>query len=161
MRSLFRRSTRGVAGAIAAAVLVGGTAAAVTTDGFGSSGSSSATLATPATPTTVPPTTVPTTAVPTAEAAATTHPVLAAGTVTVALEGAVLRVVDVRTNAGWTNNVERGLDREVEVTFRRGNERVDFNAELEDGQVRIRISDRRTGTATPATGAPSPTVPAP
>jgi hypothetical protein len=192
MHPLVRRLSDGAVGALAVAIVLGGAAAAVTTDGFGvarssddppsqlddrdgrvvastTSSSSASTSASIPTSTTLPtgstvtlpvPTDPVTTAAPNlAAAGAVVHPVLDAGSVTVVREGAVLRVVEVRPNAGWTTNVERGLDREVEVTFRSGGARVDFNAELEDGAVRIRVRDRRTESGGSATTVPSVTVP--
>ncbi|MFQ5557427.1 MAG: hypothetical protein ACE5GB_07970, partial [Acidimicrobiales bacterium] len=75
-------------------------------------------------------------------------PVLDAGSVSYVVDGSILRVVDVVTSSGWSAFVERGADREVEVTFRNDGARVDLNLELEDGQVRVRIRDRRTGAET-------------
>jgi hypothetical protein len=90
-----------------------------------------------------------------------TYPVLDAGHVTVRVEGAQLRVVDAAANAGWRAVVERSPAREVEVSFRAGTARVDFNAELEDGTVRVRVDDGRTGATAPTPTAPAPTGPAP
>jgi hypothetical protein len=192
MHTLVRRLTDGAVGALAAAIVLGGAAAAVTTDGFGvvrnsddppgrvddSTGRAAASVSTSrntasgtvaatvpsTTSVTIPdPTLPPVTAAPAlAAAGAAVHPVLDAGSVAVVQEGAVLRVVEVLAGAGWTATVERGLDREVEVTFRNGGARVDFNAELEDGAVRIRVRDRRTeagGSGGSATTVPSVTVP--
>jgi hypothetical protein len=92
--------------------------------------------------------------------------VLDAGTADFVVDGSLLRIVDVVANDGWSASVERAVSREVEVTFRRGSDRVDLNLELEDGQVRVRIRDRRVDTRTevriPADGSttvPSTTVP--
>jgi hypothetical protein len=196
MHTLVRRLTDGAVGALAAAIVLGGAAAAVTTDGFGvarssnddppgqvddstgrvatsTSASASASTSVPSTSSTTTPVTIPDPTVPPVTApalpvaGAAVHPVLDAGSVAVVQEGAVLRVVDVRANAGWSTDVERGLDREVEVTFRNGAARVDFNAELEDGAVRIRVRDRRTeaggsggaATTVPPVTAPSVTTP--
>ncbi len=74
--------------------------------------------------------------------------VIDAGVVSYAVDGAELLVVDVSPNDGWTPTVEVAVGREVEVTFRNGNDRVDLNLELEHNQVRIRIRDRRTGVRT-------------
>jgi len=74
--------------------------------------------------------------------------VIDAGVVSYAVDGAELLVVDVSPNDGWTPTVEVAVGREVEVTFRSGNDRVDLNLELEHNQVRIRIRDRRTGVRT-------------
>ncbi len=56
--------------------------------------------------------------------------------------GAELDVLDVRTAAGWTPEIEIPSGREVEVDFRSGDRRIQFNAELEDGEVRVRLRDR-------------------
>lgn len=72
----------------------------------------------------------------------TVHEAGAAGTVTVLREGDVLTVTEVNPNDGWTFEVEQATGREVEVKFLSGNTRVDFNAELEDGEVRVRVRTR-------------------
>jgi hypothetical protein len=86
--------------------------------------------------------------------AARTFDVLAVGTVTIqsdAVNG--LTVVNTTTIDGWTVEIDNDSDssdddesHEVEVTFRNGDDRVDFKAEVEDGALRIRIRDRRTDT---------------
>ena len=63
-----------------------------------------------------------------------------AGEVVLAV-GAVLDVLDVRTAAGWTQEVEVPSGREVEVHFRSGDRRIQFDAQLEDGAVRVRLRD--------------------
>jgi hypothetical protein len=65
-----------------------------------------------------------------------------AGTVLVAVDGGQLRLVAANPSAGWRVEVERGVGREVEVTFRSGSIRVDVHVELEDGQVRERVRVR-------------------
>jgi hypothetical protein len=95
---------------------------------------------------------------------AAVHRVADAGTVTVAREGSVLRVVDTSANPGWTAVVERGFAREVEVSFRSEDGRVDFSAELEDGQVRARVRDRGVVIESPVptdgvNPIPTPSVP--
>ena len=74
-----------------------------------------------------------------------------AGSVAVAREGAVLRFVTITPAAGWTVRVERDNAIEIEVSFLNGAARVDFNAELEDGQIRTKIRDRRLEGASSTT----------
>jgi hypothetical protein len=71
-----------------------------------------------------------------------------AGQVTVDRSGASLSISDVATNDGWAPEVEVASGREVEVKFINGNERIDFQAELEDGGVKTRVRTRTlTGLA--------------
>ena len=73
-----------------------------------------------------------------------------AGTVVVEESGDGLSIVDVETASGFTAEVERGDGAEVEVEFRSSGTEVDFSAEREDGEIRIRV---RTETrAEDATG---------
>ena len=72
-----------------------------------------------------------------------TYTVVDAGTVTVAATPDGLVVTAVSSAAGWSGHVDWAQGRQVEVTFRSGDARVDFKAEVEDGEVRIRIRDRR------------------
>ncbi len=73
-----------------------------------------------------------------------------AGTVTVAQVGAALEIVSVEPAAGWEHEVEVASGREVEVDFRKGTRRIQFDAELEDGEVRVRIRERvQVGGSTP------------
>ena len=62
-----------------------------------------------------------------------------AGSVTIRRTGGSLSIVSVSPSAGWTSAVEQGSGTELEVKFVNGSTRVDFNAELEDGGVRIRV----------------------
>ena len=72
-----------------------------------------------------------------------------AGSVLLRRSGNALTIVSTHPNAGWTVEVEVGTGREVEGDFRNGGRRVQFNFELEDGVVRIRIeSEGSTGSAT-------------
>ena len=64
------------------------------------------------------------------------------GTVTIASDGAILTIVSVDPADDWTTEIEVSAGREVEVDFRNGIRRIQFNAELEDGEVRIRVRDR-------------------
>jgi hypothetical protein len=83
----------------------------------------------------------------------------AAGFVTVARDAdGVLRVVAVAPAAGWVFEIEPGDELgEAEVDFRDGVSRVQFNAEVEDGVVRIRVRTRGAA-AVPAPGGTLPRV---
>ncbi|MDH4116280.1 MAG: hypothetical protein OEX04_03300 [Acidimicrobiia bacterium] len=71
-----------------------------------------------------------------------------AGSVLVATDGTVLEVTEVLPAPGWSGEVEVPTGREVEVDFRNGTRRIQFNAGLEDGVIRVRL---REGTATGGT----------
>lgn len=71
-----------------------------------------------------------------------TYPAADAGTVTVARDGQVLTIVEVTEAAGWRAEVERSSGTEVEVTFRRDEQRVDFSAEIESQWVKVRVRER-------------------
>jgi hypothetical protein len=66
-----------------------------------------------------------------------------AGSVTIGSDASTLTVLSANANPGFTSEVERSTGTEVEVQFANGAVRVDFNAELEDGAVRVRarVSD--------------------
>jgi hypothetical protein len=70
-----------------------------------------------------------------------TFAALDAGTVTLEI-GDVLLLGDVQPRPGWRGETDSAAG-EVEVSFRTGSQRVDWKAELEDGQVRVRVRDRR------------------
>ena len=72
-----------------------------------------------------------------------THTVLDAGTVTIHVEGTTVTVVTAAPSADWTAKIEHDEPGEAQVSFRNGTARVDFKAEIEDGELRIRIRDRR------------------
>lgn len=74
-----------------------------------------------------------------------------AGSVAVVRDGAILRFGTITPAAGWTVRVERDSAVEIEVSFLNGAARVDFNAELEDGQIRTRVRDRRLEGASSTT----------
>jgi hypothetical protein len=114
-------------------------AASVSTDSTPDSVSSSVTVTSATTPASV--------------TASEVHEVADAGRVTVGRDGAELVVLEAIPNAGWTVDVDRLRGVEVEVTFS-GPRRVDFNAELEDGQIRVQVRDGGedvTSTSTPTT----------
>jgi hypothetical protein len=90
-----------------------------------------------------------------------TFPAGVAGTVTIGRTGATLSVVAVGTNPGWAAEVEQASGPEVEVEFRNGTARIDLEAELEDGAVRVRVRERTEidDDVTPPTSPTSPTSP--
>ena len=45
-------------------------------------------------------------------------------------------------NPTWVFEIEQGSGTEIEVKFVNGATRIDFNAELEDGAVRVRVGVR-------------------
>jgi hypothetical protein len=102
-------------------------------------GSTTTTTTMPTTTTTVPPTTS-TTTPPTGDTTVT-YDAGEGGTVTIASNGSTLTIVSVNPAAGWAPEVEIVTGREVEVDFRNDSRRIQFDAELEDGQVRIRVRE--------------------
>jgi hypothetical protein len=80
-----------------------------------------------------------------------------AGFVTVHRDASgALRVVAVAPATGWVFEIEPGDELgEAEVDFRNGVSRVQLNAELEDGAVRVRVRTRGAPSAT----APGATLP--
>ncbi len=76
----------------------------------------------------------------------TSFDVLDGGSVTIqgdSVNGLV--VVDATPADGWTAEIDASEEEgEAGVNFRRGDERVDFRAEIEDGHLRVRFRDRRT-----------------
>jgi len=77
-----------------------------------------------------------------ASAGSETYEAGAAGQVTVDQSGASLSVSNVAANTDWVSEVEIASGREVEVKFVNGTERIDFQAELEDGVVKTRVRTR-------------------
>lgn len=65
-----------------------------------------------------------------------------AGTVTISSDGSMLSIVDIETAVGWTAEIEVAVGREVEADFRNSTLRIQFNAELEDGEIRVRVRER-------------------
>lgn len=65
-----------------------------------------------------------------------------AGTITVESDGTGLAITAVTASDGWAAEVEIAQGREVEADFRTGDRRIQFNAELEDGQIRVRVRER-------------------
>lgn len=96
-------------------------------------------------------------------------PVDDAGTIVLSRTGGQLRIVSASPNTGYAAEVEVAVGREVEADFRGNGVRVQFNGELEDGVVRVRIrteADDNSGStsttgATSTTGSTSPTSSSP
>jgi hypothetical protein len=65
--------------------------------------------------------------------------------VTIASNGSSLTIVSVDPAAGWSFEVEIASGLEVEADFRNGTRRIQFNAQLEDGEVRIRVRSDNNG----------------
>lgn len=78
-----------------------------------------------------------------------------AGTVTITRAGNVLSISAVSPNSGWTvAEQEQAADgHEVEVKLVNGGVEVKFDAEIEDGMVRVRVRQRGVapGATTPST----------
>jgi frataxin-like iron-binding protein CyaY len=74
-----------------------------------------------------------------AESQTLTLPVGDAGVIVLSRASAQLQIVSATPNAGYVTEVEVAVGREVEADFRGNGLRVQFNAELEDGVVRVRI----------------------
>ncbi len=76
-----------------------------------------------------------------------------AGTVTYAVNGATLTLVDAAPAAGWRVEVERASGIELDLDFRSGTRRVQVDVEFEDGGVRerVRIRDDADDTRTEIT----------
>jgi hypothetical protein len=72
----------------------------------------------------------------------TVYQVEEAGTVTVAFDGTALTLVDQSAADGWTVSVDSVLATEIEVDFVSPARQLRFNAEIEDGAVRVRVEDR-------------------
>lgn len=88
-----------------------------------------------------------------AEGQPVTIDVADAGTVAYTFRNGVLAVTEVVPNPGWDAEIEVAEGVEIEVSFSNGLDRVDFNAELEDGRVRVRVRVR------PGDGGVSTTLP--
>ncbi len=65
-----------------------------------------------------------------------------AGTATFWVEGRSISLEDVTTNGGWTYRIDDEERDEVELDFISGTTRLRMNAEIEDGQLRVRLTDR-------------------
>ena len=80
-----------------------------------------------------------------------------AGVVILSRASGQLQIVSATPNTGYSVEVEVAAGREVEADFRGNGERVQFNAELEDGVVRIRILVEAASGATSSTALTSTT----
>ena len=110
-----------------------------------------------------------------AESQTLTLPVDDAGVIVLSRSNGQLLIVTATPNTGFAAEVEVAAGREVEADFRGNGLRVQFNAELEDGVVRVRIrteaddnngSTSSTGvtsstSSTSVTGSTSPTSTSP
>lgn len=101
-----------------------------------------------------------------AESQTLTLPVDNAGVIVLSRANGQLQIVSATPNTGYAAEVEVAIGREVEADFRGNGLRVQFNAELEDGIVRVRIrteADDNNGStsSTGSTGSTSPTSTAP
>lgn len=74
-----------------------------------------------------------------AESQTLTLPVDNAGVIVLSRANGQLQIVSATPNTGYAAEVEVAIGREVEADFRGNGLRVQFNAELEDGIVRVRI----------------------
>ena len=72
-----------------------------------------------------------------------THPVAEVGAVVIEVTATGVHVVEVVTFDGWTFQISTDTPGEAEVYFRRNGERVDFEAEIDDGRLKIEVRDRR------------------
>lgn len=72
-----------------------------------------------------------------------THAVADVGAVVIEVGPGGVSVVEVVALDGWTAQVSTDTPGEAEVYFRRGDERVDFEAEIDDGRLKIEVRDRR------------------
>jgi hypothetical protein len=91
-----------------------------------------------------------------------TIPVDTAGSVVLLRSETQLQILSVIPNPGYVPEIELAAGREVEADFRGEGRRVKFNAELEDGQVRLRIeidndANPRSTASTSSTGSTSST----
>ena len=73
-----------------------------------------------------------------------------AGTVTLRKVDAGLEVVAVDPAVGWDYTVKHAIGNEVEVDFRSANGEVEFEAEIRNGEVRIKVKVKMQATVTPA-----------
>lgn len=81
----------------------------------------------------------------------TTYMVGEAGSVTINYDGSSLRLTSADANDPWTAFSEQTSGQEIEVNFSNGNREIKFNAELEDGGIRIRVRDRINDETTTVT----------
>jgi hypothetical protein len=142
---MYRKLTP-ILAAVVTSMLVGGLAWAATGDAT----APTAPTLVDSTPGTVPDSTVGTTINPVPESVSGmfTFGAGEAGSVMVDAAAGELTITGVDSTDGWNATIEIATGREVEVTFRSGSARIDFNAESEDGTIRVRVRDRSTGQET-------------
>ena len=95
-----------------------------------------------------------------AEGQTVSLPVDNAGVIVLSRANGQLQIVTATPNSGYAAEVEVAAGREVEADFRGNGLRVQFNAELEDGVVRVRIrteADDNNNGSTSSTGVTSST----
>lgn len=78
----------------------------------------------------------------------TTYEVADAGSVTIEYDGTTLSLVSADANTPWSSFSQQTSGREIEVEFANGDRIVKFNAELEDGGIRIRVRDEVRNSST-------------
>lgn len=81
----------------------------------------------------------------------TVIPVDPAGEVTLEVVSAGLSITTIEPEPGWTVTVETSVGREVEARFDSDEGRIDFEAELEDGEIRVEIERRLAEASTTTT----------
>lgn len=115
--------------------------------GTASSGSTSTSSTVSTTPTTSTSSAVSSMAV--ADQPSTRITVADAGSADVAVSNGVPVLLGADPAPGW-RVVEEVPDEpnEIDLSYRRGDDRVDLDVEIDDGQIRVRIRDRRTDTRT-------------
>ena len=64
---------------------------------------------------------------------------------TIASNGSSLTITSVDPAPGWSFEIEVSSGVEVEADFRNGTRRIQFNAQLEDGEVRVRVRSDNNG----------------
>jgi hypothetical protein len=80
-----------------------------------------------------------------------------AGTIRLANTGTILTILSAQAAAGFVVEVVVPEGREVEADFRGQGRRLQFNAELEDGTVRVRIRTEANAAANGSTSTTGPT----
>lgn len=76
-----------------------------------------------------------------ASGATNVFPAGEAGEVELALDGDRLVLVEVRPSAGWSHRVDEDDDDEIEIDFHDNGREIDFEAELDDGRLKVDVCD--------------------
>lgn len=142
---MWKRSIAAASIVMGLLAITGGAIAAVGSESDNSSTTSTSLATETSTPETTP------SSIPQSETVVAVFDAGDAGTVTVARNGNVLTVDAVDASDGWESEIDQASGREVEVKFLAGEVRIDFNAELEDGDVRARVRTRIMNGETPPT----------